>query len=143
MMVHRLLSLYLDKAKSQDKSYYEECSKYSSEREQIATEAERSSIKYKLVEFMQDKVGQEFEGTISGLTEWGMYVEIEPTKIEGMVMLKEVKEDYLMFNEEKYNIIGKASKRVFNLGDKVKIKVSKANLEQKLLDYQLIWETER
>ncbi|MCK9626102.1 MAG: ribonuclease R [Bacteroidales bacterium] len=143
MMVHRLLSLYLDKAKSQDKSYYEECCKYSSEREQIATEAERSSIKYKLVEFMQDKVGQEFEGTISGLTEWGMYVEIEPTKIEGMVMLKEVKEDYLMFNEEKYNIIGKASKRIFNLGDKVKIKVLKANLEQKLLDYQLIWETER
>lgn len=139
MMVHRLLSVYLDKGKSQDKMYYEECCKYSSEREQLATEAERASVKYKLVEFMQDKIGQEFDGTISGLTEWGIYVEIEPTKIEGMIFIKEVREDYLVFDEEKYQTRGKASGRVFNLGDKVRIKVVRANLEQKILDYQLIW----
>lgn len=140
MMVHRLLALYLGKAKSQDKDYYEECCKYSSEREQIATEAERDSVKYKLVEFMEDKVGQEFEGTISGLSEWGMYVEIEPTKIEGMVSIKEVQEDYLMFDEKQYRITGKKSGKVFNLGDKVHIRVLRTNLEQKILDYGLIWE---
>lgn len=140
MMVHRLLTLYMDKAPSQDKQYYEECCMYSSEREQLATEAERASIKYKVVEFMQDKVGMEFEGYISGLTEWGIYVEIEPTKIEGMVFIKEVKEDYLVFDEETYRTTAKASGRIFNLGDKVKVKVLRANLEQKLLDYQLIWD---
>ncbi|MCF0178069.1 MAG: ribonuclease R, partial [Bacteroidales bacterium] len=100
LMVHRLLAAYMDGAKSQDKDYYEECCVHSSEREQIATDAERASIKYKLVEFMQDKVGKEFEGTISGLTEWGMYMEIEPSKIEGMVAIREMKWDYFSFDEE-------------------------------------------
>ena len=138
MMVHRLLAMYLDGAESQKKDYYEGQCKYASEREVIAAEAERSSIKYKLVEFMQDKVGYEFEGHISGLTEWGMYVEIEPTKIEGMVALRDIRSDFYEFDEEKYRIIGRRSRMVYNLGDPVKIRVKKASLEQKLLDYELV-----
>ena len=138
MMVHRLLAMYLDGAASQKKDYYEGQCKYASEREVVAAEAERSSIKYKLVEFMQDKVGYEFEGHVSGLTEWGMYVEIEPTKIEGMVALRDVKSDYFEFDEERYRIVGRSTKVVYNLGDPVKIRVKKANLEQKLLDYELV-----
>lgn len=140
MMVHRLLALYLDKAKSQDKKFYEERCKYSSEREQIATEAERASIKYKMVEFMQDKIGQIFEGNISGLTDWGMFVELADTKIEGLVALREIKEDYLVFNEDSFTLYGKRSGKRFILGDSVKVKIEKANLEQKQLDYSLIWD---
>lgn len=138
MMVHRLLALYLDGAESQKKDYYEGQCKYASEREIVAAEAERSSIKYKLVEFMQDKLGYEFEGHISGLTEWGMYVEIEPTKIEGMVALRDIKSDYFEFDQDRYRIVGKSSKVVYSLGDPVRIRVKKTNLEQKLLDYELV-----
>ncbi len=142
MMVHRLLTHYLDKGKNEDKLRYEELCKHSSNREHLATEAERSSIKYKLTEFMQDKVGQEYEGSVSGITEWGMYVEIEPTKVEGMVMLREIKEDFFIYDEKKYCLIGKATRKKFTLGDKVRIKVSKTNLEQKLIDYTLVWDPE-
>ena len=142
MMVHRLLDHYLNKGKNEEKLRYEELCKHSSMREHLATEAERSSIKYKLAEFMQDKVGQEFEGSVSGITEWGMYVEIEPTKVEGMVMLREIKEDFFIYDEKNYCLIGKATRKKFTLGDKVRIKVSKTNLEQKLIDYILIWDPE-
>ncbi len=142
MMVHRLLDHYLAGGKNENKSRYEELCKHSSNREHLATEAERSSIKYKLAEFMQEKVGQEFEGTVSGITEWGMYVEIEPTKVEGMVMLREIKEDFFIYDEKNYCLIGKATRKRFTLGDKVRIKVSKTNLEQKLIDYTLIWDPE-
>ena len=142
MMVHRLLDHYLNKGKNEEKLRYEELCKHSSMREHLATEAERSSIKYKLAEFMQDKVGQEFEGSVSGITEWGMYVEIEPTKVEGMVMLREIKEDFFIYDEKNYCLIGKATRKKFTLGDKVRIKVSKTNLEQKLIDYTLIWDPE-
>ncbi len=140
MMVHRLLAMYLDQEPSQNKDEYEGMCKHSSEREQIATDAERASIKYKLVEFMQDKVGQIFDGSISGLTEWGMYVEIEPTKIEGMVPLREIRTDYFIFDEENYQLIGKGTGRRYTLGDKVKVRVVRASLEQKIIDYQLISE---
>ena len=139
-MVHRLLALYLDNAKSQDKGYYEDRCKYSSEREQLATEAERASIKYKMVEFMQDKVGMIFDGNVSGITEWGMFVELAETKVEGLVALRDIKEDYLQFNEESMSLYAKRSGKRFILGDAVKVKVEKANLEQKQLDYSLIWE---
>ncbi len=142
MMVHRLLDHYLNKGKNEEKLRYEELCKHSSMREHLATEAERSSIKYKLAEFMQDKVGQEFEGSVSGITEWGMYVEIEPTKVEGMVMLREIKEDFFIYDEKNYCLIGKATRKKFTLGDKVRIKVSKTNLEQRLIDYTLIWDPE-
>ena len=142
MMVHRLLTHYLDKGKNEDKNRWEELCKHSSNREHLATEAERSSIKYKLAEFMQDKVGQEFEGTVSGITEWGMYVEIEPTKVEGMVMLREIKEDFFIYDEKNFCLVGKATRKKFTLGDKVRIKVYKTNLEQKLIDYALVWDPE-
>ncbi len=138
MMVHRLLAQYLDKAPSQKADYYENQCKYASEREVVAADAERASIKYKLVEFMQDKVGAEFEGHISGLTEWGMYVEIEPTKIEGMVALRDIKSDFFEFDEERYRIVGRRSRIVYTLGDPVRIRVKATNLEQKLLDYELV-----
>lgn len=137
-MVHRLLAMYLDGAKSQDKAYYEKECVYASARELIAANAERDSIKYKLVEFMLDKVGFEFEGRISGLTEWGMYVEIEPTKIEGMIALRDIKSDFFEFDEETYRIKGKSSGREFILGDQVRIRVKNANIEQRILDYELI-----
>lgn len=140
MLVHRLLSMYLEDQPSQNKDEYEGMCKHSSEREQIATDAERASIKYKLVEFMQDKVGQIFDGSISGLTEWGMYVEIEPTKIEGMVPLREIHTDYFVFDEENYQLIGKGTGRRYTLGDKVRVRVVRASLEQKIIDYQLISE---
>jgi len=143
LMVHRLLTMYLDGAKSQDKVLYEDYCAWCSEREQIATEAERASIKYKLVEYLQDKIGQEYEGTVSGVTEWGIYVEIEPTKIEGMIFIKEVKDDYLFFDEENYRIVGKATGRTFTLGDRVKVRVIRASLEQKLIDYELVWDWEQ
>lgn len=137
-MVHRLLQMYLDGADSQSKAYYEDQCKHASEREVIAAEAERSSTKYKLVEFMQDKVGGEFDGHISGLTEWGMYVEIEPTKIEGMVALRDVQSDFFEFDQEHYRIVGKRTGVIYNLGDPVRIRVKSTNLEQKLLDYELV-----
>lgn len=138
MMVHRLLDIYSQGGKSQDRLLYEDLSKHCSEREQIATEAERASIKYKTVEFMQDKIGKEFDGYISGLTQWGLYVEVEPTRIEGMVALREITEDYFLFDEEKYETRGKTTGIVFHLGDKVRVRVLRASLEQKILDYQLI-----
>ena len=137
-MVHRLLAMYLKGAESQDKAYYEEQCIHASEREQIAANAERDSIKYKLIEYMQDKIGQEFEGTISGLTEWGMYVEVKPTMIEGMVALRDIRTDFFDFDEEHYCIRGKRTGKTFRLGDAVKIRVKAANLEQRLLDYELI-----
>ncbi|MGN0202374.1 MAG: ribonuclease R family protein [Candidatus Cryptobacteroides sp.] len=142
-MVHRLLAMYLDKAASQDQGYYEAQCVHASEREQIAANAERDSIKYKLIEYMTDKVGQTFEGTISGLTEWGMYVEIKPTMIEGMVAMRDIKSDFYDFDEENYLIKGKRSGKVFRLGDPVRIRVKAANLEQRLLDYELIDQPEK
>ena len=138
LMVHRLLALYLAGGESQKKDYYETECKYASEREMIAADAERTSVKYKLVEFMQDKVGMEFEGSVSGVTEWGMYVEIEPTKIEGMVPLREIKSDFFFYDEPRYRLVGKRTRKVYRLGDKVTIKVKNANLEQRLLDYELV-----
>ena len=140
LMVHRLLALYLDNAKSQDREFYESECKYASGREALASEAERTSVKYKVVEFMQDKVGQEFVGHISGLTEWGMYVEIEPTHIEGMIALRSIKSDFFEFDEKLYRIKGRRTRKVYRLGDEVRIRVSNTNLEQRMLDYELVEE---
>lgn len=137
MMSHRLLAMYMDGASSQDKAYYEECCQHSSEREQLATEAERASTKYKIVEYMQDKIGKEYEGMVSGLTEWGIYVEIDPTKIEGMVSLRDITDDYFVFDKDNYRTVGKGTGRVLTLGTRVKVRVLRANLEQKLLDFEL------
>ncbi len=140
MMVHRLLAMYLAGVESQNKEYYETCCQYASQREQIATEAERSSIKYKLCEYMQDKVGQIFPGTVSGLTEWGLYVETEPDKVEGMVPVRDIPGDFYQFDEETYSIVGRSRGRRFTMGDKVWIRVVRASLEQKIIDYELVEE---
>ncbi len=137
-MVHRLLSMYLANRESQNQEYYEGQCQHASEREQIAANAERDSIKYKLIEYMQDKVGMTFEGAVSGLTEWGMYVEIKPEMIEGMVALRDIRSDFFDFDESKYQITGRRTGKVFRLGDPVKIKVKSANLDQRLLDYELV-----
>lgn len=140
MMVHRLLAIYLDKGKSQDKDFYEGRCQWSSEREQIATQAERDSIKYKMVEFMQDKIGQVFDGEVSGVTATGMYVEIEPSKIEGMIPLRNIKTDYFIYDEKKFRLTGKSTHKVYTLGTPVRIRVVKTNLEQRILDYELVEE---
>ena len=138
MLVHRLLAQYLEGGESARKETYDKLCKHASEREIVAAEAERASIKYKLVEFMQDKVGYVFGGNISGLTEWGMYVEVEPTKIEGMVPLRDIRSDFFEFDAERYRLVGKRTGIVYNLGDPVRIRVKNTNLEQKLLDYELL-----
>ena len=138
LMVHRLLAMYQDGAASQKKDKFEEECQYASAREQVAADAERTSIKYKLVEFMQDKIGLEFDGAISGVTEWGMYVEIDETHIEGMVMLREMKSDFYEFDEARYCVTGRRTRRTYRLGDRVRIKVKAANLEMRTLDYELI-----
>ena len=138
LMVHRLLTLYLAGKESANKGFYEIECQHASDREVVAADAERTSIKYKLVEYMQDKVGMEFDGHVSGVTEWGMYVEIEPSKVEGMVSLREIRSDFYEFDEERYRLVGKRTHKVFRLGDPVRIRVKNANLEQRLLDYELI-----
>ena len=138
MMVHRLLSLYLEGADSQDYGYYSEQCKHASEREVVAAEAERESTKYKLVEFMQDKIGQEFDGHVSGITEWGIYVEIEPTKIEGMIPYRTIRSDFYDYDADHYLARGRRSRRVIRLGDPLRIRVKSTSLEQKLLDYELV-----
>ena len=138
LMVHRLLAQYLDGAASQSKDYFTLQCKHASEREVVAAEAERESIKYKLVEFMEDKVGQEFDGHVSGVTEWGIYVEIEPTKIEGMVPYRTIKSDFFVYDEDHYRAVGRRSHRSIRLGDPIRIRVKGTSLEQKLLDYEMV-----
>ncbi|MCD7962043.1 MAG: ribonuclease R [Rikenellaceae bacterium] len=137
MMVHRLLAQYLDGGKSADKEYYENQCEHSSAMEVRAAEAERASIKYKMVEFMMDKIGNEFTGTISGVTEWGIYVELCETGIEGMISLRDMNDDYYYFDEMAYSVVGRKSERKFTLGDSVKIKVLRADLQRKQLDFEL------
>ncbi len=142
LMVHRLLARYLDNGESAKKDQYEEACRYASERELVAADAERTSTKYKLVEFMMDKIGEEYDGHVSGITEWGMYVEIEPTKIEGMVSVRDIKSDFYEFDEPRYRLVGKRRHHQFCLGDPVRIRVKSANLEQRLLDYELVEEND-
>ncbi len=138
MMVHRLLAMYLAGAPSQDKAFYQELCKHSSQREQLATEAERASIKYKMVEFMQDKEGQEFDGTISGVTESGIYVEINENGIEGYIPQREMKGDMFMFISERFMYKGKRKGKTLSFGDPIRIKVQRARLDQKLLDFAMV-----
>lgn len=138
MMVHRLLSAYLaqDNPGSQDK--YEKLCEHSSKMERVATEAERASIKYKQVEYMSDKTGQVFEGVISGVTEWGIYVEIIENQCEGMIHIRELADDYYEYDEENYCLRGRSTGKVYTLGDRVSVEVVKADLQKKQLDYRLV-----
>ena len=138
MMVHRLLALYMAGGKSPDKEHYEKLCEHSSEMEVRAADAERASIKYKMVEFMVDKIGQEFSGAISGLSDWGIYVELDDTHIEGMVALRELLDDFYVFDENTYSVVGQRSNRVFTVGDLARIKIKSADLEHKQLDFELV-----
>jgi len=138
VMTHRLLQHYLDGGKSPKAESYEDKCKHSSEREQLASKAERDSIKYMQVKYMQDHQDQEFEGVISGVTEWGIYVEIIENKCEGMVRIRDIKDDYYIYDEKQYALIGQATKNSLQLGDKVIVKVKNTDLERKHLDFNLI-----
>ena len=137
-MVHRLLAHYLDQGESKNADKFEKRCLHASEMERKAVEAERASTKYKQVEFMQDKVGKEFDGVVSGLTEWGIYVEIVENKCEGMVSIKSIVDDFYEFDEEEYAIIGRHTNRKFEIGDEVKIEVVNANLSRRQLDYKVV-----
>ena len=137
VMVHRLLEHYLDGGKSANAVKYEDMCKHSSDMENKAANAERSSIKYKQVEFMQDKIGQEFMGVISGVTDWGIYVELE-NKCEGMVSVNSLDDDFYIFDEKNYCLIGRHAHRKYQLGDEVKVEITRANLEKKQLDFRLV-----
>ncbi len=140
MMVHRLLERYADGGKSIPAQKCEDDCKYCSDMEQLAANAERSSVKYKQVEFMGDKLGQIFDGVISGVTEWGIYVELNANKCEGMIPIRDLDDDFYEFDEKTYCLIGRRKKRRYTLGDPVTIKVARANLEKKQLDFALISE---
>lgn len=137
MMVHRLLARYLAGGKSADIVFYKEQCEHSSDMEVVAAEAERASVKYKMVEFMEDKIGQEFDGVISGVTERGIYVELNDTHIEGMVAIRDMADDIYVFDENEYALRGHRSGRKLMLGDNVRIRVKSADLAHKQLDFEL------
>jgi ribonuclease R len=138
MMVHRLLERYLSGGRSVNEQKTEEDCKHCSDMENVASQAERASIKYKQVEFMADKVGMIFDGVISGVTEWGLYVELNENMCEGMVPMRNLGNDFYEFDEKTYSLIGRNSKRQYSLGDPVKIKVTRASLDKKQLDFTLV-----
>ncbi len=140
LMVHRLLFSYLNDGNSANNSEYSKYCKHSSNMEQKAAMAERASIKYKQVEFMQDKLGHIFEGVISGLTEWGMYIEVIETRIEGMISLKDMDDDYYTFDEKNFYIIGRKKKKKYQLGDNLKVQIIRTNLAKKQIDMMLVEE---
>lgn len=141
VMVHRMLNHYLNGGESKSKKKFEGYCQHSSEMEQLATEAERASIKYKQVEFMQDKVGQVFDGIISGVSEFGIFVEIIENKCEGLVAIRELVDDFYEYDDENYWLIGRHNGNIYQLGDKVKVEVLRTNLVRKQLDFGIVEET--
>lgn len=135
MMVHRLLEHYLAEGKSVNQGELEEECKHCSQMEQVAANAERDSIKYKQVEFMADKIGRVYDGVISGITEWGLYVEINENKCEGMIPIRELDDDFYELDEKNYRLVGRRTKREYRLGQPVSIQVARANLDRKQLDF--------
>lgn len=138
VMVHRLLQHYLDGGKDADIEKLEEDCKHSSDMEKLAADAERSSIKYKQVQYLTDKIGEEFDGVISGVTEWGIFVEIIENHCEGMVRIRELRDDNYFFDEDNYCLRGRKFGKVLTLGDNVRIEVKRADLVKKQLDFALI-----
>lgn len=138
VMVHRLLQYYLDGGKSVDEEVYETKCQHCSNMESLATNAERDSIKYMQVKYMQDHQDEEFLGVISGVTEWGIYVEIVSNKCEGMVRIREIKDDYYTFDEKQYALVGATSNSILQLGDEIYVKVKNADLVKKQLDFHFL-----
>ncbi len=135
MLVHRLLELYLEGGKSVEQGPLEEECKHCSQMEQVAANAERDSVKYKQVEFMSDKIGKVYDGVVSGVTEWGIYVEINENKCEGMIPIREMDDDFYELDEKNYRLVGRRKKREYRLGQPVSIQVARANLDRKQLDF--------
>ena len=138
MMVHRLLDKYLNGGRSVNVDKLEDQCKHSSSMEQLAANAERASIKYKQVEFLADHLGEVFDGVISGVTEWGLYVELDSNKCEGMVPIRDLTDDYYEFDEKNYSIVGRHTNTRYRLGDKITIQVARANLDRKQLDFAIV-----
>jgi ribonuclease R len=138
LMVHRLLDLYMHEGNSVGQDEYEKKCEYSSDMERKAVEAERASVKYKQAEYLMDKIGQEFYGLISGVSKWGIYVELIGSRCEGMVRLKDLADDYYFLDEENYQVTGQRYGYQYKLGDKVKIRVKKIDLSRKEMDFQII-----
>jgi ribonuclease R/exosome complex exonuclease DIS3/RRP44 len=137
-MVHRLLQHYLDGGNSPQAQTWEDRCKHSSDMESLAANAERDSIKYMQIKFMQDHRDREFAGVISGVTEWGIYVEIIENKCEGMVRIRDIKDDYYTFDERQYAIIGERTKKQYQLGDEVRVMVKYTDLIKRHLDFTLL-----
>ncbi len=138
LMVHRLLTRYLAGGRSAQADKYEALCEHSSAMEQTAASAERASVKYKQVEFMSERLGCVYDAVISGVTEWGLYAEITENKCEGMIPMRDLNDDFYEFDERNYCLIGRRKHRRFSLGDPVKIKVARTNLEKKMLDFALV-----
>lgn len=138
VMAHRLLQHYLDGGKAPNQEEYQEKCKHSSEMEYLATKAERDSIKYMQIKYMQDHENEEFKGVISGVTDWGIYVEIIDNKCEGMIRARDLTDDHYIFDEKQYAMVGQDSKKKYQLGDEVTVKVKQADLERKHLDFHLV-----
>jgi ribonuclease R len=137
MMVHRLLEKYMSGGKGANQQEYEELCQHSSDMEQLAANAERASIKYKQVEFMSEHIGQVFDGVISGVTEWGIYVELVENKCEGMIPIRDLDDDYYTFDDKNYCLVGRRYHKRYQLGDELNVRVARANLDKKQLDFVL------
>ena len=139
LMVHRLLTRYIDEGKrSANEQKYEDLCEHSSAMEQLAASAERASIKYKQVEFLSERIGQTFSGVISGITEWGLYVELNDNKCEGMIPLRDLDDDYYEFDDKNYCLRGRRTKKTYQLGDPLNVQVARANIEKRQLDFKLV-----
>lgn len=143
MMVHRLLERYLSGGRSVILEKLEDQCKHSSEMEQLAANAERASIKYKQCEYLADRLGQVYDGIISGVTEWGLYVELNENKCEGLVPIRDLADDYYVFDDRNYCLVGRKTHTRYTLGDRVKVQVARANIEKKMIDFALLDDTGR
>ncbi len=138
VMVHRLLAAYLNDEKSANEEEYEIAASHSSAMEKRAADAERASIKYKQAEYLEDNIGNSYAGIISGVTEWGMYIELNANKCEGMIRLRDLTDDFYVLDEKNYCIVGQRKKRTYQLGDEVQVKVKKVDLSKRQIDFSLI-----
>jgi ribonuclease R len=138
LMTHRLLYAYLNGQPSVDAAIFEEKCDHSSDMEKKAVEAERASIKYKQAEYLSDKIGQEFNGLISGISKWGIFVELEGSKCEGRVAMKDMLDDFYYLDDENYRVIGRKYRKEYKLGDPVRVIVKEINLSRKQMDFELV-----
>ena len=137
-MVHRLLTRYAEGGRSANAKHYEELCEHCSDMELVAQNAERDSIKYKMVEFMGDHLGEQFDAHISGITAYGIYAEIDENHCEGMIPMRDLDDDYYEFDERNFCLVGRRRHHKYQLGDAVRIQVAKTNLEKKQLDFTLV-----